>query len=792
MRGRKAHRTLTSGGPHDGLLYPGQSMTLYRNQSWPAFRRWAQLWARTRVLGFPVWQLVLVLCTLMISVQTVMVVRTINHHRSVLLMLADTTAAINRHSALEWQLISGAFLDKDLRHTFETSRATLQAFQTDLEHADQMRAGTVTSSSASPRSAASTETVVRLLTVLTRAIDREYSFVNQGDLVNARGVHDMLVSPTTAQLDQAISQTRASREQLSQHTLIQASMILVSMLLCFTLTVMVLSQRLLRDHQRAEQLERERQAEREREERDSLTGLWNRRGLQRQYTHLALGEEVVILMLDLNHLKAINDNGGHAAGDAHIRRVTTALLEATKSHDLVARWGGDEFVALLPKMTEAEAHRVAEQAMALLATPDNPLPFAYGLTSCYADRPLEQALTLADAAMYEHKEHQKRDPVNFGTGTRLGPTVEEFTVRLEQLETPHEVLQEGLTLARHLLGFNVSTYLERHGEVFVLRQLDGTVLEVTKAHFEGTRYQESSGVTARAVIQRTTVWSNDYPAEVDAIQAWLDLGLKSVIAVPVRYRGRVMGVITLMQMGSWRVITPQVRLLLEAVARRLGHTYEHAQAIEDVRNALQAGLFALGVALEERDLETSGHTERVVRLSTVLGSRLGWSGAKLEALRQGASLHDIGKLAIPDAVLLKPGALTPGEWAVMQKHTVRGYEIAQRLSGLMSTTLEVIHHHHEKWNGSGYPDRLAGEAIPLAARIFAVCDVYDALTHARPYKRAWSHQEALEEILAQRGIHFDPEVVGAFFTLDAESIVVPLDDSGALLIADLPNPAVTR
>jgi PAS domain S-box-containing protein len=172
------------------------------------------------------------------------------------------------------------------------------------------------------------------------------------------------------------------------------------------------------------------------------------------------------------------------------------------------------------------------------------------------------------------------------------------------------------------------------------------------------------------------------------------------------------------------------------------------QALEALNLSLQAtlegGLLGLGVALEARDLETSGHTLRVMQHSMQLG---------------------LGKLTIPDTVLLKPGGLDADEWAVMQTHAHNGYEIASRIPTLSRPALDVIRHHHERWDGTGYPDRLAGQDIPLLARIFAVCDVYDALTSERPYKHAWTHEAALGEVRNQAGRQFDPHVVSAFLTL---------------------------
>lgn len=186
------------------------------------------------------------------------------------------------------------------------------------------------------------------------------------------------------------------------------------------------------------------------------------------------------------------------------------------------------------------------------------------------------------------------------------------------------------------------------------------------------------------------------------------------------------------------------------------------EANTHLQATLEGGLMGLGLALEARDLETSGHTQRVVALSGHLARTLGLDAREAPELRHGAYLHDIGKLTIPDAVLLKPGPLDADEWALMKTHAAAGYELALRIPGLTPGALQVIRHHHERWDGTGYPDGLAGEQIPLLARIFAVCDVYDALTSERPYKAAWTPERALAEVRAQRGRQFDPVVADAF------------------------------
>ncbi|CAN5879419.1 hypothetical protein BH24DEI2_BH24DEI2_02350 [soil metagenome] len=136
-------------------------------------------------------------------------------------------------------------------------------------------------------------------------------------------------------------------------------------------------------------------------------------------------------------------------------------------------------------------------------------------------------------------------------------------------------------------------------------------------------------------------------------------------------------------------------------------------------------------------------------------------------LRWGAYLHDIGKMAIPDHILLKPGGLTPQEYALVRTHVTRGEEMLRQVSFLPTPVRQVVRHHHEHWNGHGYPDRLRGENIPLLARIFAVTDVYDALVSKRPYKKSWTPEAARGELLKQRGEQFDPAVVDAFLKLEA-------------------------
>ncbi|WP_102127352.1 HD-GYP domain-containing protein [Deinococcus planocerae] len=207
------------------------------------------------------------------------------------------------------------------------------------------------------------------------------------------------------------------------------------------------------------------------------------------------------------------------------------------------------------------------------------------------------------------------------------------------------------------------------------------------------------------------------------------------------------------------------RTMIDAVVRLFAARLAQHQAVQELRAAHEHTLLALGLALEQRDFETQGHTLRVAELSVALARALGLGEEAQELLRRGAYLHDVGKLGIPDTVLLKPGRLTPAERAVIEEHVTIGHSMLERLPFLPVEVLGIVRHHHERWDGTGYPDRLRGEAVPALARLFAVVDVYDALTSARPYKAPWPPERALAELERGAGTQFDPRIVEAFVRL---------------------------
>ena len=213
------------------------------------------------------------------------------------------------------------------------------------------------------------------------------------------------------------------------------------------------------------------------------------------------------------------------------------------------------------------------------------------------------------------------------------------------------------------------------------------------------------------------------------------------------------------------------RLLREArdeMEARVGErTADLGEANRQLQQAYTATITGWSRALDLRDEETQGHSERVTMMTLFLASSLGVAEGALIHIERGALLHDIGKMGVPDRVLLKPGPLDDGEWELMRRHPALAHEMLAPVA-FLRPALDIPFCHHEKWDGTGYPRCLRGEQIPLAARLFAVVDVWDALRSDRPYRKAWEQDRVLDHIRGLAGTHFDPQVVTAFLTLMAE------------------------
>lgn len=242
------------------------------------------------------------------------------------------------------------------------------------------------------------------------------------------------------------------------------------------------------------------------------------------------------------------------------------------------------------------------------------------------------------------------------------------------------------------------------------------------------------------------------------------------VATPMIAKLKVLGVLEVFHRSPLKIEHDWVESL-ESLASQAAIAVENAKLFSDlersyneIQQAYDATIEGWAKALELRDRETEGHTQRVAEITLQLAKKLGVPDDQLIHIRRGALLHDIGKIGVPDSILLKPGPLDESEWSVMRSHP----EFANKWLGEISflrPALDIPLYHHEKWDGTGYPKGLKGEQIPLAARIFAIVDVYDALTTERPYRPAWPKEKALAYIQEQSGKHFDPNIVAAFLEI---------------------------
>ncbi len=298
------------------------------------------------------------------------------------------------------------------------------------------------------------------------------------------------------------------------------------------------------------------------------------------------------------------------------------------------------------------------------------------------------------------------------------------------------------------------------------------------AEDEHTSLKSGQGLAGKVAIHQEPLFIPDlYQAEIDfsASPEFKKEGFVAYHAIPLIIKETALvGILEVFSLSHFHpteewinflhTLAGQAAIAIDKI--RLFNDLERSNA--NLQEAYDATIEGWAQALELRDMETEGHSRRVVEITVKLASELGFSEDDLVHIRRGALLHDIGKMGIPDAILQKPGKLTEEEWEVMRLHPVYAYEWLVGIEYLYPA-LDIPYSHHEKWDGTGYPRGLKGEHIPKAARIFSVVDAWDALRSDRPYRKAWSSQETLEYIQQESGKAFDPEIVEFFINfLDQE------------------------
>jgi PAS domain S-box-containing protein/putative nucleotidyltransferase with HDIG domain len=288
--------------------------------------------------------------------------------------------------------------------------------------------------------------------------------------------------------------------------------------------------------------------------------------------------------------------------------------------------------------------------------------------------------------------------------------------------------------------------------------------------FEKRIIELGEGIAGKVGAERRIIHVNQLQVEVEnprLAKALIGEGFTTYYGIPLIAKGALRGVLEIFNRTS---LGPDEEWfgLLDALAGRAALAIDTIKVLENLERSNQDLLYSYDAtiegwsrALDLRDKETEGHSQRVTQLGLNLARRMGQEGEQLVNFRRGALLHDIGKMGVPDNILFKPAKLTDEEWVIMKQHTVFARDMLMDI-GYLKDSLDIPYSHHERWDGSGYPLGLSGEDIPIAARIFAVADVFDALTSDRPYRKAWTKEKTVTYIRAESGKLFDPKVVDAF------------------------------
>ncbi len=285
-----------------------------------------------------------------------------------------------------------------------------------------------------------------------------------------------------------------------------------------------------------------------------------------------------------------------------------------------------------------------------------------------------------------------------------------------------------------------------------------------------TRLRLGEGNAGRAAVERRIVTIPNLDEHIDGFVVsdnFIEENFIAYFAVPLLAKGQVKGVLEVFHRSPLDG-DPEWLEFLEAIADQGAIAIDNATMFDDIQRsnielslAYDTTIEGWSRAMDLRDRETEGHTQRVTEMTLRIAAVMGIKDEDIVHMRRGALLHDMGKMGIPDRILLKPGPLDPDEWKEMKRHPEYAYEMLHRIEYLRPA-MDIPYCHHEKWDGTGYPRGLKGEDIPLTARIFAVVDVWDALSSDRPYRKAWPKQKVLEHIRSLSGTHFEPKVVDLF------------------------------
>jgi putative two-component system response regulator len=522
--------------------------------------------------------------------------------------------------------------------------------------------------------------------------------------------------------------------------------------------------------------------------RDALTGLLNRRAFDEHLDEMLAAASpeapVGVLLLDVDGFKRVNDTGGHAEGDEVLAMLARVFLRTVRANEHIFRIGGDEFAVVVAGATEAGV-RAGERILraARLQRRGRSLPtLSGGVAHSAGAQQKEELLARADAALYAAKgaggdRITASSPLvpERPSGTADAPAaavapalpharplrillVDDDPGLLVLLRTTFEIIDIDVEEARSVDEAQTRIEANRPGVI---------VLDVAMPIVDGLFFCRSLKSDPKTREIPIIVLSGSGSNEDEAKRAGADAFLRKPFS-PLDLLGLVEQLAGGLFEGPFTLMAderPEEQLLLYANDLRRLLELERGQR-HLLKKAYEETIGAFAQALEAKDFGTGAHSKRVVRYATELTRELEPSLLEDASLQYGFLLHDVGKIGIPDSILQKPGPLKKEERRVMRTHTVLGAQLLSEVPLLEGGGISVIRSHHERWDGSGYPDLLGGSDIPVGGRIFAVADALDAMTSDRPYRAAFPWETAVDEILVQSGRQFDPDVVDAFRSVE--------------------------